>query len=428
MDIISILLALGIIGFFALVSAILYLFTSFGKNVTTLATLDKTPAVTTQAFLANIATSCGGSLLHFPTDSCQILNDNTTYFKTLLADIRQAKTSIVLLTYVWKSDEYSAELFDSLCAAAQRQVVVRLLVDAEGGTISAKTITKLREAGVEIYFFRPFEIGKLSLYISRVHRRAFLIDGTIGYFGGMSLSKRWFKTALDKDYVYTDIMYRTTGEAVAPIASTFGELWSAYSGTIAQDLVSPDTFLNRRQSNAFSLSHSPRQDVHPLTYAFWYAIMCAKEEIIIVNPYFIPGKAIAKILCQKAQAGVRVKIITQGTSETRLVQASCRSYYQQLLTAGVEIYEHQQKHLHTKVLVVDSYFTIAGSANLDLRSQRINLEFIIGIQSAEFATKHLEIITSYQTDLKQINRRDWVNRPWYRKLIQHTLHLFSEQL
>ena len=154
-------------------------------------------------------------------------------------------------------------MFRLLKQAVKRGVSVRLILDAHGSSMSSKQISKLEAAGLTVIKFRPFALGKLTLYYARTHRRAYVFDGRTAYFGGSAISKRWFKNSLPNDFTYIDIMYRVTGEAVKPIAAAFGEIWSTYASNLAQNLYYDNPGLPL-PTNAFALNHIPRNDVHPL--------------------------------------------------------------------------------------------------------------------------------------------------------------------
>ncbi|MDA8597073.1 phosphatidylserine/phosphatidylglycerophosphate/cardiolipin synthase family protein [Candidatus Pacebacteria bacterium] len=425
---IYLLIAAGI-GVIAVIYVGIYLFTSIGKNATRLAITEATPVVSSPEFLVNLATTVNGSLIPFVNEYCTVLYKNEDYRDNLLNDIANASKSISLLTYVWDFDESTEEIFSALIAAVERGVTVRLLIDAMGSYISASKRHELEAAGISIALFRPFEAGKLTTYNARVHRRAYIFDGQIGYFGGSALTKHWLESSIENDFVYDDVMYRVAGTALMPIASAFGELWPAYRHTVAQDLLTSEAIdQSQGAPNAVSLIHVPQTEVHPLTYYLWYSCMCAKDSIMIVNPYFVPGKALTELLCSKARAGVAVTIITQGSDELRFVQYAARSYYSKLMAAGVKIIEHKRPHLHAKFTIIDAHFSICGSANFDIRSQRINSEFVIGIQSDELAATHLQIVESYQNDLKTIDPEIWSQRSWYSRLMEKVFMAVSEQL
>ena len=416
----------GAIGFLSIITALTILFSSFGKNVSSIKTNDPIPAVSETQFLTNVSTASGGSTFRFEESSCVVLKENQQYQEQLFSDINEATESISIMTYIWSYDDSSEEMFSLLKSAVDRGVTVRLILDAHGSSINNKQIAQLESAGIAVIKFRPFALGKLTLYYARTHRRAYIFDGQTAYFGGSAISKRWFKNTLPDDFTYIDIMYRVTGEAVKPIASAFGEIWSTYASDLAQNLYyeAPGVQL---PANAFALNHIPRNDVHPLTSALWYACAAARKEIFIVTPYFVPGEALTHILCQQARNGVAIIIITQGTNESRYVRYAARSYYDELLAAGATIYEHKRPHLHTKVLVIDNHFSVVGSANFDIRSQRINHELVIGVQSRQFAEQNRHLETAYSADLKAITTESRSQEPFYKKIIERLAHLVSEQ-
>ena len=127
----------------------------------------------------------------------------------------------------------------------------------------------------------------------------------------------------------------------------------------------------------------------------WYSLLCARDEIIICTPYFVPGRRIMNVLVRQAKAGVKVKVLTQGTDELWFVRDTARQYYDELLAAGAEVFEYTQPHLHTKLVVIDKAWTLFGSANVDIRSQRINHENILCIQDKAIADKNLQVIKNY---------------------------------
>jgi cardiolipin synthase len=416
----------GIIGIIATITTLSILFSSIGKNVSEFSLTEVPPPVTTDQFLSNIATTSGGHRCYFNTDTTEIIINNTTYKEQLLADITNAHHTIAIQTYVWDNDEDTEDIFSALTTAVSRGVQVRLLIDAQGSRLDQKRIKGLRQSGIEVQLFRPFEIGKLTLYYSRTHRRSYIFDGQIAYFGGIAMSRRWMRPVLTNDFIYQDVMYRVSGEMVERIAGAFGEIWSTYANTVAENLFVTEASRST-ETNAFTLTHTPSSDIHALTSVFWYSCAAARAEITMITPYFVPGHAISEILCRQARAGVKVTVVTQGTAESIMVQYAARSYYDELLQAGVRIFEHAKPHMHAKVLVIDNAFTLCGSANVDIRSQRINLEFITGVQSASFAEENKQLVEQYKDDLVEITKDSRGSVPFYQKWIEKSSHLLSEQ-
>ena len=422
------LIVCGIIGIFSIVSIIAYLFTTLGKNVEELQIESKIPSPADGQLLYDIAASSGSAPVHFPVDD-EIVTDNEVFFQKLCDDIDSAKHHIAIATYVWDDDSFSKKLFTKLESAVKRDVMVRLLFDGHGSDVSKETISRLRSAGIKCSTFRPLQLGGLSVYMARTHRRVYLFDHTHGYIGGSAITRKWFTNKLKDDHPYSDVMYRVTGELLSHLAGSFGELWAATTGEIPLAIASAE---NKRkpneQINSVYLSHSPRKDIHQLSYFFWTALFSAKREIFICTPYFVPGKVIRALLLQKQKAGVQVTILTQGTSEIPYVQAASRSHYPELLESGVRIYEHTKPHLHTKLALIDSDITILGSANIDIRSQRINQENVLAVQSQPFTIRNWQYVSTLLQDSKQITHSEFEKYPLYRRAFDKLILQLSEQL
>lgn len=428
MSTVLILLAIsGVVGFLATFAFILYIFTSLGKNVHTLSIDGKVPSLRSPAFLETLSSITDATQHTIDPEAVEIITDNEVYAKRLLTEIEAATDSIAITTYVWEDDDLSDQVLNAFMEAASRGVKVYLLIDGFGGSLSQSRLDQLRESGVQLQIFRAFKPGKISSYVARSHRRVFVFDGTVALMGGMAISRHWLRNHKEESFRYDDIMYTVRGPLVAAIAGSFGELWSAEARVIPQLFAGVSEAPVAERPNALYLSHAPQVDVHPLTYLFWYSIMAAKEEIVISTPYFVPGKIITDILKKKAASGVKITIVTQGTSELWFVQATARSHYAEFLRAGVRIFEHQIPHLHTKASVYDNCFSIVGSANLDIRSQRINHENVLAVQSETFAAKNRAIIESYLKDAKEMHLEDWQQRPFWRGLFERFVRQFSEQ-
>lgn len=424
-----IFIILGVIGVCTVIGFLLYLFTAVGKNVTNLQIKQSPKSVHDPNFVYNAASICAGDVLSCDPDAIKIFSDNERWFATLLMRIAQAQRSISCMTYIWEDDETSQQFFSALTAAAARGVTVRLLVDSYGSSVPSARYQAMRTEHFKIGFFRPLRIGKMSVYVSRNHRRAFIFDSQVAYIGGAGISGRWFvnhsRGAKKRFY---DTMYEFTDRSgVFSITKFFSELWSSVSGEIVHDLDVKQLTPATTRPNAVFLSHAPRIDVHPLTYFQWYSIMAAKRSVVICSPYFVPGHALAELLMQKARAGVSIVVVTQGTNQKWFVQAAARSYYTDLLEAGVEIFEHQKPHLHSKIMVVDEAWSIIGSANFDIRSQRINHEAVIGVLSESFARKNQQIITRYQEDSRHLTPAAWEKESLHKTALYRFVRNFSEQ-
>lgn len=419
----------AIVGWAALLSAVIHFFSPAGKCVKHMSISTSVPSIESENFLLNAAVTSGAELIHFNAEQCEILSDNRTWYLSLTKDVEHATRSIYISTYIWEADEVSGEFFAALVRAVKRGVEVRLLMDDFGNSLTAAVMQKLKDGGIKVKRFRPLKLGKLSFYFSRNHRRSYIFDEETAYIGGASVSKRWFVRPSRTVDTYTDVMYRFGGSAVRQALAAFGELWTATGGEVLQ-FPFPEILTEGSQyHNALFLNHAPRVDIHPYTYLLWYSCMVAKKNIVLCSPYLLPGEAMAELLVQKARAGISVTLITQGTNEIWFVSAAGRNYYEQFLNAGITIYEcHGEAHLHAKMSIIDDSWSMVGSANFDLRSQRINHESILGVQSKSFAERNSKILEGYISSAKKIDLKEWQQRPFYNKLLQKSLSYFGEQM
>ena len=387
------------------------------------------PSIESDLFLLNAAVASGAELTYFNDEECEILSDNRTWYLSLTKDVEHATRSIYISTYIWEVDEVSGEFFAALVRAVKRDVEVRLLMDDFGNSLSKEVVQKLKDGGIRVKRFRPLKLGKLSFYFSRNHRRSYIFDEEVAYIGGASVSKRWFVRPSRKFSTYTDVMYRFSGSAVRQALTAFGELWTATGGEVLQFQTAEVLTKANQYHNALFLNHAPRVDIHPYTYLIWYSCMVAKKSIVLCSPYMLPGEAMTQLLIQKAKAGVSVTLITQGTNEIWFVAQAGRSNYDQFLEAGITIYEcHGDAHLHAKISLIDDSWSMVGSANFDTRSQRINHESILGVQSKPFAERNQKILDGYIKTAKQIDLKEWQRRPVYKKIVERSLNFFSEQM
>jgi cardiolipin synthase A/B len=418
----------SIVGVLATISLLLFLFSSIGKNVHPLQVTESVPRVNTDQFLENLASIAGASRHHVNPDEIEIIAKNEEFRARLLATIEASTVSIAITTYVWKPDEATYEVFSALRRAVARGVSVYLLIDGMGSSLGRRDIVALEEAGVRVSIFRALRLGKIIASFARTHRRVYLFDGELVFMGGAALAQTWLRENPPTRYRYFDVMYVLRGAIVRTIAGSFVTLWSANSTIVPQlfsPVPAPPPTLDR--PNALYLAHAPQFDVHPLTYCYWYTIMAARKEMYLISPYFVPGHVLAELLIKKARAGVRVTILTQGTSELWYVQATARSYYLDFLSAGVRIFEYQKSHLHTKLSLYDGVLSIVGSANLDIRSQRLNYENVLVVQSKQFAARNEALLSEYLCDAVELRAEDWARRPFWLGLYERAMRQFSEQ-
>jgi len=322
-----------------------------------------------------------------------LLQNGTAFFPQLCADVDAAQHSIYLETYIFAADETGRMVADALQRAAARGVEVRVLLDGFGSAeLPQHWVDELRMAGVEVEWFRqkisPFTLRRSRL--RRMHRKLAVMDGEVAFVGGINIIDDIAEYS-DFSVPRLDYAVRVQGPVAGEIHAAMRRLWSAVSwanfrerGKRIQRFVfdrpkhvaTPGiTFLLRD-----NLRH--RRDIER---AYLNAIMGAQHEIIIANAYFLPGRAFRRALKQASQRGIRVVLLLQGKVEYRLQHYATHALYDQLLAAGIEIYEYQASYLHAKVAVVDGQWATVGSSNIDPFSLLLAREANLAVQDAGFA-------------------------------------------
>ena len=310
------------------------------------------------------------------------LVDGAATYAALLEGINQARDHVNLEYYIFEPDHTGTAVRDALVAAAQRGVQVRLLLDAVGaGNIRAAFLKPLLEAGGEAVWFHPRQLLKpfkrpwLNL---RTHRKLVVIDGLLAFTGGINITDE--ENEQRDPNAYRDLHMRLRGHVVRSLQLVFMEDWLYASGQDAQQFDQARLWPRETPSredgsiNAQVLVSGPDsgwETIHRLHVA---AIHEAKHRVWLVTPYFVPGEAARMALTSAALGGLEVRLLVPKMSDSWFVTQAARSYFDELLQAGVKIYEYGPRMLHTKAFIADDEVCIVGTANFDHRSFRLNFE------------------------------------------------------
>jgi cardiolipin synthase len=327
-----------------------------------------------------------------------LLKNGVEYFPQLCADIDAAQHSIYLETYIFFADETGRMVVDALRRAAARGVSVRVLLDGYGSAeLPLPWLEELRAAKVQVQWFRreisPFTLRRSRMRrLRRLHRKLVVLDGEVAFAGGINI----INDISSRDHFNSprlDYAVRVQGVVAGEIHATMRRLWGVVSWanfrrrgkeirrlvlSRAKHAVAPGITLLLRDN----LRHR-----HDIENAYLNAIAGAQREIIIANAYFLPGRAFRQALIQAAQRGVRVMLLLQGRVEYRVQHYATHALYDQLLAAGIEIYEYQPSYLHAKVAVVDGSWATVGSSNIDPFSLLLAHEANLAVQDDGFAAE-----------------------------------------
>ena len=357
-----------------------------------------------------------------------ILQNGDAFYPAMLEAIRKAEDSVNFEVYIFEPDEIGRQFMDAFKDRARAGVEVRLLLDGFGGIKMTKRYRdELREAGVTVARSRPFGLRSLVRFYKRTHRRAIVIDGRIGFTGGAAVSKKW-KGDVRNEHEWRDSMTRVTGPMVAGIQSAFATNWVYCCGEVIAGPRFFPTFERGPGPCGLSVVSSPSDAMQPIRLLFWVSFINAQQRLWICNSYFIPDDRLRSAAIERAKSGVDVRILVPGNQTDAVpVQAAGRSYYEELLSAGVRIFEYQPAMMHAKTIVVDGAWSIVGSANLDERSMELNEENVLGIADQDFARSIEMGVTADFARSREILLEEWRKRSILHRCMERICKVLIEQ-
>ena len=360
--------------------------------------------------------------------SAEILQNGDGFYPAMLEAIGGAKDTINFEVYIFESDATGRRFIEAFMQRARAGVEVRLLLDWFGSIrLKRADCRELRNAGVKLEFFRPFTLRNLVRIYRRTHRRAVVIDGVVAFTGGAAVADKWAgDTRNPKEW--RDSMTRVTGALVTGVQSAFAANWVYCCGEV---IAGPRFYPPGEDGGpAYGLAvvSSPSDAQQPIRLLFWLSFINARRRLWITSSYFIPDRHLRKAVTTRARAGVDVRILVPGNHTDALpVQYAGRGYYEELLEAGVRIFEYQASMMHAKTVVVDDGWTLVGSANMDERSMEINEENLLGIAETGFAGAVVAGVEKDLTRSKEIRLEEWRRRPAYQRVLEKAALVLIEQ-
>jgi len=343
-------------------------------------------------------------------NTATLLQNGDEIFPAMTRDIREAKASVNLETYIFQPDEAGRLCADAMIAAARRGVPVRLLVDAWGSKLEALG-KELKAAGVEVRRYRPVRLFSIYKVGRRTHRKILVVDGKIGYTGGLGIDERWLGDARNTKE-WRDTQVRVEGPVVDQLQAIFGEDWTYTTGEIlAGDRFYPKHAPTGGDVEAQAIKVS-RGDASSLSKMLYYtAIQSAARSIDIQNAYFLPDKQVREALVRAVARGATVRVMVPGRHiDMPMVRSASWRNYGELLRGGVKIYEYLPTMMHNKVMVVDGVYSTIGSINFDARSQNANAEESLAFYSRPFAEKVERMFENDRRRCEQITYEEWDSR------------------
>lgn len=329
----------------------------------------------------------------------QIFTDGKEKFDALIHDLQHATDHIHMVYYIVRNDELGERIADALVERARAGVEVRFLYDDMGSRrLGRKYVRRMERAGVEVVSFFPPKIPKINLKINfRNHRKLAIVDGKIGYIGGFNIGDEYLGKS-EKFGYWRDTHLRIEGGSVQNMQGRFILDWNQAS---RHQIKFEDRFYDRGHNvdgtvGVQIVSSGPDSQWEQIKLGYIKMILSAKEYIYIQTPYFIPDESLMDAVRIAALSGVRVKIMIPNKPDHMFVYWATTSYVGDLLHAGAEAYIYQKGFLHAKTIVVDGKISSVGTANIDVRSFRLNFEINAFLYDEQIAE---ELVKRFQDDI-----------------------------
>jgi len=361
----------------------------------------------------------------------EILQDATEKYPRLLEDVRNAKSSIHLLYYIWTEDEYTLQLKDALIERSKAGVKVHALADESTLNVSKKYLQELRDAGVHIFPCNVYmKFNRLHSLNYRNHRKISVIDGKIGYIGGLNLDKEQLPGG-NRLGAWRDTHLRIEGEAVRVLQAAFSLTWyNTTKETLHDWIYFPKVDPGQLPITPVQITlGGPDAQWKAMQQLYFFMIVTAQKKIQIQSPFFVPDESLLEAIKTVALSGVEIEIMCSkhGTA-SELTHRASLTYLADVVQAGVKVYLYNKGYFHSKTINVDSQVCAIGTANIDIRSLSLNYEAMAIIYDAEVAR---ELATDFENDLKSCDEftlEIYQASPLLRRLVNSAARLASPVL
>lgn len=374
--------------------------------------------------------SLGMPALH--SNHWRLLHNPNVVFDQLLRDITEAQEWIFMEFYIVEGDGRIEEILKALETACARGVHVHLLLDSVGSNRFLKSwrCQSLREAGVEVLEVLHANLFRMSLQRVdlRQHRKLISIDNHIAYTGSMNLADPiWFRQSSGVG-PWIDLMVRLEGPVAAIMQGSMIFDWEMETGDrLVEGLAWPKSSPHGRSLMQF-LPTGPAFDEDIMLQVLLTAIHNARERIVITTPYFVPDDSVLQALKSVAKRGLDVTLMVPRRIDSRMAQYAGRSFYEELLSHGIEILRFTGGLLHTKCVIIDDHLVLIGSVNLDMRSIWLNFESTLVIDDHGFCRAMSNVIDEYKRSSHRLEVNQWRRRPVYKRVIENLAQLASPLL
>ena len=358
-----------------------------------------------------------------------ILRNGCEIFPAMLEAIGSARECINFSTYIYWTGDIAPQFADALATRASEGIEVNVLLDAQGcAKMDRGLIKQMQTAGATVIWFRPPHWYNLQKLNKRMHRRLLIVDGKVGFMGGVGIAEEWTGNAEDPEHE-RETHLRIEGPSVRDLQGGFLENWtegtsSLLSASHFPDIDAFDDGIPVQVARTVSTGGT-----RGLEEMLWAAVAGSNERLWMTMAFFAPRRAFVDALCDAADRGVNVRILTGGPHQDKQVarEAGHRSY-ERLLESGVRIFEYQQAKMHAKVITIDGIWANVGSSNFENRSLSLNDEINVSMQHANVVA---ELERQFRDDLEvsqELDFQSWSRRPLGKRAREYATELVRQSL
>jgi cardiolipin synthase A/B len=361
-------------------------------------------------------------------NAVQTMVNGDGFFPAMIKAISEAQKTITLETYIWTSGYISNQFIAALTERARAGVKVHVLIDGLGSLkLNRSDRERLREAGVELHVYGREHWWQVKPNINhRTHRKLLIVDGKVGFTGGMCIDDRWLGDANIKD-LWRETQVRVDGPAVRQMQAVFSHNWMQTTSS----LLLGDDYFPKLSSAGSSIAHcyksGPSEGAQAARLGYLFSIAAARKSIDIAHAYFVPDDLAVKMILDARARGVRVRVVVPAINDSRMGRAAARSRWGPLLDAGVEFHLYQPALYHCKTMIIDDVLVTVGSANFDNRSFSINDEVTLTVLDEKVAADNLKIFADDLANSKPLTPDEFHARPFYIKAADWFCGLFRSQ-
>jgi len=359
----------------------------------------------------------------------EVLNNGDEIFPPMLLAIAQARRTITFETYIFESDTIGRRFADALMERARAGVEVNVIVDWAGSIkLGERLFSQMRDAGVRIHRYRPLHWYELVRLNNRTHRKTLVVDGRIGFTGGVCVADAWLGHAQDGKH-WREMQFRVEGPVVAQLQASFNDNWIKITGKPLDGNHYFPALPQAGDMHAQVIMGSPANGSERMHLMYLMAIAAADKSIDIQTSYFVPDSLSTQALLAARRRGVRIRVLGPGPyTDSQVTRIASKADWKPLLQTGVEFYEYQPSLFHNKLLIVDRELVSVGSPNFDERSLMLNDETSLNVYDRGFAETMTAVFEADLRRAKPYTLVMWQQRPLREKLVERFVVPIKSQL